>query len=587
MLKGLTLGICAAVGIGLVLGSVPSPQAALPPIDPVASDEVRYASSPLVRRAQQALSRLGLYLGVEDGRLGPDTRAAIRIFQRLKGLEIDTQVTSDLVGKLEYAVGVRRLLQRLEKARARNISDARSKLLSHPATRDLVSPQDTGERSDPTRNASACFDDPTVLCLLDEARDKAKAVAKAELRDWALGEILIAEARAGLGARAMETASQIGDPRLVIVALRDIAEAQAATGQADAALAAAEIIPDIEKQADAFAEIAHIQLRRGEHDNAIKTSRRLLNTLDGIEDDLKRLANRSRAAVILARAGLMELAGEHLLVAEVTARALSRSSSRSAGLRHVATALADINETTRALELLESVTSPSDRVPVLMSAAEAQAQAGDAAVALATASSIESVRYRAVLLGRIAQAQAYAGELTDADTTLEVAMAAIDRIERPYARSFAISRIARTMADIHGTRPDDSNEMAPRYEAMARAVVAAKGIDDQRLKAQTLWQIAVRQRDIGDPDWPATEAAAWTATDSIAGDLSRVWMFASLAEEHAAHQQRDAAWRSFSHGVQIASGIENAWSRSRTMAKLAATLIRLVDPGVGRIPDDP
>ena len=81
------------------------------------------------------------------------------------------------------------------------------------------------------------------MCLLSEALESAKAIGKAELRDWALGEILIAEARAGLGERAMETTSRINDPRLVMVALRDIAEAQAAGGNPEEALAAADIIP--------------------------------------------------------------------------------------------------------------------------------------------------------------------------------------------------------------------------------------------------------------------------------------------------------------------------------------------------------
>ena len=68
---------------------------------------------------------------------------------------------------------------------------------------------------------------------------------------------------------------------------------------------------------------------------------------------------------------------------------------------------------------------------------------------LATAESIGNVRYRALLLGRIALAQAAAGNLEDADTTLEIAQAAIDRIDRPYARAYAISRIALAMTRLH------------------------------------------------------------------------------------------------------------------------------------------
>lgn len=548
-------------------------------------DDVRYATSPLVLRAQQALSRLGLYLGVEDGRLNQATQAAIEIYQRVNGIAPDPRVTPDLIGKLEYAVGVRRLMRRLEHARANSISDARAKLLAHPATRGLVETGDNDDVADPTRDAASCFDTPTVLCLLHEAGESAKAIAKAELRDWALGEILIAEARAGLGARAMQTAAKIDDPRLVIVALRDIAEAQAATGYPAEALAAAEIIPDAIKRADAIAAIADIQLRRGDTSDAHDTTVTLLNSLDRIEDDLKRLAIRTRAAVLLAKAGAREDAETQLTVAEVTARALPRDSSQSAGLRHVASALADMQEIARALDMLDSVSNPSDRTPVLMSAAEAQALAGDAVAALATASSIESIRYRSLLLGRIAVAQANAGHIEDADTTLDIAMAAIDRIERPYARSFAISRLALAMAKIHDVQSDDDISQDTHDAALSRAVAAAQRIDDRRLQAQTLWLIAAQQRRQNDDDWPATEDLARTATDSIIGDLSKVWMYATLAENHAIEGAEQAAWRAFENGMEIAEGIDNAWSRSRTMAKLAATLVRLVDPGRGQAVD--
>ncbi len=574
------------MGIGAtVLVAVAAPLvsiASLPPIDNEAVDEIRQPVSPLVRRAQEALSRLGLYLGVEDGRLNRATRAAIEIYQRSAGLDIDPRVSPDLVGKLEYAVGVRQLMRRLEDARANSISEARAKLLAHPATRDLVDTGQNHDVADPTRDTAACFETPTVLCLLHEAGESAKAISRAELRDWALGEILIAEARAGLGDRAMQTAAKIDDPRLVMVALRDIAEAQAATGYPEEAVAAAEIIPDAVKRADAIAAIADIQLRRGDLTVAQSTAITLLNSLDGVEDDLKRLAFRTRAAVLFSKVGAGDDAENQLTIAEATARALPRDSSRSAGLRHVASALADMQETDRALDMLQGVSNPSDRTPVLMSAAEAQAQAGDAVAALTTASSIDSIRYRSILLGRIALAQARAGLIAEADGTLDVAMAAIDRIERPYARSFAISRIALAMAEIHDVPVTDGTALERHRDAMRRAVDAAERIDDRRLRAHTLWLIAARQRAGDDPSWSTTEDLARIATESIVGDLSRVWMFASLAEGHAIGGASTAAWRAFENGMGIAVNIDNAWSRSRVMAKLAATLVRLVDPGRGQ-----
>lgn len=583
-------GRSIAVALSALVLMAPNASQVWAALQPLDLDRETVVPQPdlLVRRAQQALSKLGLYLGPEDGRLNDATATAVHIFRRSNDLGDTFSVDKELVAKLEYAVGVRRLMRQLENARAESIQDARSLLLAHPATRDLIQNGDKVEAADPTRDVNACFDNPTALCLLTEASESAKAIAKAELRDWALGEILIAEARAGLGERAMQTAAHIGDPRLIITALRDISEAQAAAGHHGAAIAAADIIPDAEKRADARAAIAGIQLRRGDAKDAVETAGQLLHDLDGVTDLLKRIDYRTRAAVILAGSGRREQAEEELSIAEPDARQLERDSSRSAGLRHVASALANMEETARALDLLESVSSPSDRIPVLMSAAEAQARAGDAASALATASSIADVRYRAVVLGRIASAQAEAGRLGDADATLDIALAAIDRIDRPYARSYAISRIALALSTLYDWSDTDTEaKSAGRRATMKRAVETANLIDDRRPRAHTLWLIADRQRAVKDGGWEDTERLAIKATEEVVGNLSRVWMYADLAEGHALKGENDAAWRAFDRGLALARETENTWSRARTLAKLAATLIQLVDPGRGRETPEP
>ena len=82
---------------------------------------------------------------------------------------------------------------------------------------------------------------------------------------------------------------------------------------------------------------------------------------------------------------------------------------------------------------------------MLMTTATVLARAGDAAAALSTADTIKAVRYRALVLGRIALAQFEMGKRGAAETTLEMALAAVEQIELPYARSYAISRIAHVM----------------------------------------------------------------------------------------------------------------------------------------------
>ena len=533
----------------------------------------------LVGRMQKALADLGLYAGPRDGRLTPDTTAAVRAYQKSTGLKADGRVTAALVEGLENSVQVRLLVKRLDKVRIDNMSAARQALLSHPATRDLVQGAG-GEVADPTRDPSECFENVTVRCLIKEALESAKAVFKPELRDWALGEILVAQARAGLGAAAMETAGRIRDPRLIMVALRDIAEAQAASGRSEDALATVEIIPNPVKQAEALAAIADIQVRRGDGIDASVTAERLLFFLDHIKTPLTRLSFQTRVAVILAQSGDGPRAADILAEAEAFARARIEEGNLGVALRYVAKAWAENEQHARAMTVLSDVTDDSNRTPVLITTATQQALAGDAAAALATADTIEGVRYRAVVLGRIALAQAEGGDLAAAEITLEMALAAIEKIKLPYARSYAISRVSVSMAGV-GKVPEAGAKAAAIFE---KAVDTAWEIDDSRLRAHTLWTIAAEQFRAGDADGAiGTKDLAEQATGEIKSTLSQVWMFSEIAIGHAAADEQDAAWAAFGNGLEAALAIDNPWGRARVFGKLAATLIELVNPGKGTL----
>ena len=376
----------------------------------------------------------------------------------------------------------------------------------------------------------------------------------------------------------METASRIRDPRLIIVALRDIAEAQAASGLSVQALNAAEIIPNPLKQAEALAAIADIQVRRGDSEDARATAERLLLLLEKIENVLTRVSLKTRAAVILARTGNAAGAQDILAETEAFAREEINSKYRSVALRHVAKALVESKQLAQALTVLSDVPEDSNRTPVLITAATQQARAGDAAAALATADTIEAVRYRAVVLGRIALMQAEKGDLEAAEVTLEMALAAIEKIRLPYARSYAVSNVSVSMAGI-GKLPGAE----ARAEAIFRKATATAGnIDDNRLRAHTLWTIAAEQVCAGnEAGAAATRKLAETATGEIKSTLSRVWMFSEIATAHAHEGEDEAAWEAFDHGHRVAQSINNPWGRARAFGKLAATLIELVDPGKG------
>ena len=543
--------------------------AAVPPSgDPFGDTDLEPVSGPLILRVQKALKSVGFYKGPVDGRMTPETEAAIRAYQKLANLAVDGRVSETLAENIESNFKIKRLLQRLGEARREQLDAARQALLDHPSTRDLITgPVD--EVADPTRDPTPCFREPTVRCLLGEASESAKAIPKDELRDWALGELLAAEARAGLAEEAMDTVRRINDPRLIMVALREIAEGQAEAGRTEGALDAVAIIPNARKRLEAYAAIGEIQLRRGETAQARRTVEHLLTELEGLDDEVKRVAFQARAAVIMARAGDGTGGGATLEAAEDLARAQADDLDRGVALRHVASALADLEQTREALAVLSDVTTGSDRTPVLMTAAAAQARSGDAAAALATADSIEEVRYRAVALGRIAVAQAQAGDSVAADTTLELAFAAIDGIKFPYARSYAVSRLALALAEIGRETGVD---------AFDEAVTTAERIQDDQLRAQTLWTIATERRRAGDGDGAlATEDRARRASEQIKSSLSQVWMFSEIASFHAAAAESEPGWRAFRNGLEIAEAIHNPWGRARALAKLAATLIQLVE----------
>ncbi len=546
----------------------------------------RRKSGVSILKLQRALSKLGLYIGPENGELNKDTIAAIRIYQKGAGLRVNGRVSLELLDVMQNAVRVRALLRRLKTARETGKDAAREALLSHPATRDLVS-DDEVERADPTRDANACFDEPTARCLLDEASESVKAVFRPEMRDWALGEILAAQARAGLTAQAMETVRRISDPRLIMVALRDIAEAQAAAGMLTEALEAARTIPSIFKRVEAFVAIAEILSRRGETEATRQTLTEMAKLLGQTSDAVKRISFMTRAAVILSKAGDRDSAGELMSKAEAEARANLAATDKAVALRYVASAMADMERPQQALTMLDEITSKSERTSVLVRAATAQARAGDAAAALATADTIEAVRFRAVVLGGIAESQAELGQVEDAHVTLNLALAAIDQIKVPYARSFATNRVALAMVRlVRAESSPRSTDSQPPLSPMTyqQAAETAGRIDDNRLRAQTLWAIAAAQRRAGEnAGAEATEELAEQATEAIISRLSRVWMFCELAETHARRNRPKDGWRAFERGVEAIRIIDNPWGRGRALARLATTLIEIVDPLPSRL----
>ena len=526
-------------------------------------------SSNLVRRIQEALADLGYYLGTLDGRFGPQTEAAIKAYQKSADLPTDGEPSERLAKDLETGGQVSALLGRLEKSRVKSTDTAREALLSNPLTRNLVEGNITAQGV--PHDSQACMKKPEPRCLLIEAADSARDIDKPEMRDWALGEILTAQARAGLAQDAALTTRRIHDPRLIMVALRDIAKARAEIGALEDAMAAVDIIPDPTQQVEAYVAIAEIQIQRFNGANAKDILMHIEPYLLRIASNLAQISYRSRIAVILHKAGHEDWAQQSIHAAENLMPALESQESRDKARRYIAAAYAENGYAQKALDMLKELKNGNDDVPVLVAAATGLAQSGEADAALVTADNIEAVRYRALVLARIAAFQAGGGLFDAAQETLKKAKTAAATIEFPFAKAYAFSRIALAFNDVSISIGGDNTLLNDALEA-------AHLIRDDRLKAHIFWTIADERRRGGDIDGAThTQEQAQKATDDILSPFSRVWMLCDIAEERARQREYDAAWSIFTVALDEAKTIKNAWGRARALGKTAGTMTYLAD----------
>ncbi|MCW9039508.1 MAG: peptidoglycan-binding protein [Rhodospirillales bacterium] len=510
-----------------------------------------------VLRIQRALAEEGFYRGAINGRFDSTTEKAIRAFQKRERLPVDGRVSDELLARLETRGKVERLLLNLEEARQRETAAARQALLSQPETRHLLDDDKVEKHAGPN-DPGNCLDAPTAQCLLAHAVRDAALEPKVERRDWALGEILTAQAKVGLVGDALATVKKIRDVRLVLVALGSIAKAQAAAGRFDEARAAAAIIPDVEKRVDALLETAARQVAAGVADGALETLEQTIPDIESLSDILERVAASCRASVILHQAGQVGRAGQTLQAAYDLARAPGLNGHRAAALRHVASAFAAVGHTREAMDVLQDVRASAERTPILVAAAAAQAGKGDPEAALETAHSIEGLRYRAVVLAGIATEQSKQGAQEGAEETIRRALLASSAIRLPYAKSYAVGRVAEALIEM---------------SAFDRAATIARDIGDDRLKAEILWRVSLGMAREGDASGAArVEKSAIQATGDIIGGMNRSWLYADLTLRLMRAGKSAASRRLLDLGLAEAGKIQSPWGRGRALARLADVL---------------
>ena len=236
----------------------------------------------------------------------------------------------------------------------------------------------------------------------------------------------------------------------------------------------------------------------------------------------------------------------------------SLGAGREGARRTVAVALAGMGRAEEAVDMAVELKLESDRTSVYVAAVKAYVQAGKAQEALKAARAITEERYRAVALAQAIPAldKELAGQV------VSEAITAAEATKSPFARAFGFSRVASAQAEVH----------------LDGALKTVEKIDNEHLKASTLWAIALKLRKQGRiGDARRVETRAKEAGASIAAALTQVWVFSDLALEHHRLGETEQAEDAFAKARDAARTIADPWQRSRALARLGGILIKLED----------
>ncbi|MSP66819.1 MAG: hypothetical protein EXQ96_01735 [Alphaproteobacteria bacterium] len=563
---GLVVGLIAAISLApradaatAAPGAPAVPGTGIAPLFPDLFDRE------IVQRVQTLLQGIGLYRGPVDGTMSEATRQGIRDYQRASGLPIDSEATKALIAHLESAAGQgQRLIQRLDEIKDDQIRSARAGLLSRPETRNLVATDPGSDRlgiADPTRDPTACFKDPTTACLLGEALETTKSIARVEFRDWALGDIIQVHTRLGDFTAAWRTAGLIQDARSIVNALGSIARTQTEVGSPSDAVATARLIPDSRLRGETLLAIMETLLHRGLATPARAILGETLEATASLVEPRQTVPLLSRLAVAQARLAETADSGQTLARAVGRLGAIEGNIDRATAIAAVASAQAAIGDTPAALASVARIGESHLRGPALIAIVTAQVEQGDTSSALATAKTIEDARYRVTALARIAGSQISKHGMEAAKTTIGEVRTAADRVDFGYAKSYALSQVA---------------ELLVATGAFEDATIIAGRIEDERLRAQVYWQVASAQQGSGDQ---AGFERSWTATNqairAIISGPDRAWMLSTIAIEEARRGDRERAKQSFTRAVEAVSDVRNPWFRARSLSRLALALAEM------------
>lgn len=286
--------------------------------------------------------------------------------------------------------------------------------------------------------------------------------------NFAATQVAMAQASVGDSIAALKTVEIISDEFVAISALASVAEVQASAGDIGAALKTLEGIDNSSSDlllqiqlSTAIANVAKAQASYGDVTGANSTiilARSLLKKLNNLKAIYKPLAAIARAE---AAAGDFSKAQSTISVAMKAVEGFRDVDSGAyvyalAVIAEAQTSMGDVNGAKSnfnfAINALNSSKSNADGVliPAVIVLAEVQAYSGDVAGAIETIDHIEDDLRRPLGLAAVAKGQASAGDITGAQSTISLAMKALESIKVDNARDWMLADVACKLAEVAG-----------------------------------------------------------------------------------------------------------------------------------------
>lgn len=513
--------------------------------------ETSFEWSPLVEQIQRLLLEFDLFAGPVNGILTPETRQSIRDYQKQGDLPVDGEADEDLLKHMETVGRAETLKLRLARARDEQIEHARNALTANPETRDLLEAEKASPAAMPKAAVDACLRDPSVDCLLAGAVSEIAAIERDDYRDWALRDLVRAQARAGRTAEARASVKRLSDLRLVMVSLRETAAALAEAGRIADAVTLAETIPDDWHKARAWLAIARTEAGLASGTDA------LLTILPAIADKDAAVEIAADLAGVLAERPDRQRADRAISALDLLTTGDARLSSGAWGA--AASGYAQTGDADKARRALKRMGDTAREHIALARVAGMLAEQAKPNEALTAAERLRSPQLFVLAMTQIAAAQNRLGNAEAARESLIRAEAALPDIERPYAADTARARIAAVWLALSDR---------------ARAIDSTGRIDSPSLKAQTLWRFA---RNTVPPASDESDAVilAVAATERIESAFDRAATLVRAADGFTRSGQKALARETFNRAARETLAIHDSWWRARMLSLLASALVEL------------